>query len=149
MDEEPTYVAECLEMVKSFDLENNISFLGFQNIDTILPKSGLLTLTSISEGMPLVILEGFAAGLPCVSTDVGSCSDLIHGALDEEDIAMGSAGETTPIANPMMLAEHYIRFLDDETLWKEAQKSALKRVEKYYQEHLFLDSYKNLYERIL
>jgi len=29
--------------------------------------------------MPLVILEGFAAGLPCVSTDVGSCRELIEG----------------------------------------------------------------------
>ena len=149
MDEEQTYADECVAMVSSFSLQNHISFLGFQQIDDILPKSGLLTLTSISEGMPLVILEGFAAGLPCVSTDVGSCKDLIHGALDEDDIAIGSAGAVTPIANPQELAKHYIRFLEDEKLWKNAQENALKRVAKYYRQEQFLERYKTLYERII
>jgi glycosyltransferase involved in cell wall biosynthesis len=149
MDEEKEYADECNLLVKSFDLEDNISFLGFQKIDDILPRCGLLTLTSISEGMPLVILEGFAAGLPCVSTDVGSCKDLIFGALDEEDIKIGKAGEVTTIANPADLAKNYVRFLNDDKLWKNAQKSALRRVEKYYQEDLFLQTYKNLYKRFI
>ncbi len=149
MDEEPLYAKECEEMVNSFDLKENVSFLGFQKIDDILPKSGLLTLTSISEGMPLVILEGFAAGLPCVSTNVGSCQDLIYGALDEADIAIGKAGATTPIANPLALAENYIRFLEDEVLWKKAQQNALKRVETYYQEHQFLARYDALYREVM
>ncbi|HIP21036.1 MAG TPA: DUF3492 domain-containing protein [Sulfurimonas sp.] len=149
MEEEQKYADECVAMVSAFSLQNNISFLGFQQIDDILPKSGLLTLTSISEGMPLVILEGFAAGLPCVSTDVGSCRDLIHGALDEDDIAIGSAGAITSIANSQELAKHYIRFLEDEVLWKSAQENALKRVEKYYQQEQFLEQYRTLYKRMI
>ena len=148
-DEEKEYADECYELVKSFGLQENISFLGFQNIDDILPKSGLLTLTSISEGMPLVILEGFAAGVPCIATNVGSCSDLIYGALDYEDIAIGKAGEVTTIADPVKLAENYVRYLLDKELWNSAQKSGLKRVKKYYRETLFLDNYKNLYERLM
>jgi len=149
MDEEINYAKECQDMVKSFDLEQNISFLGFQKIDDILPKSGLLTLTSISEGMPLVILEGFAAGLPCVSTDVGSCKDLIYGALDEEDIMIGDAGIVTPIANPQALAKAYISLLSDENQWHKAQKNGLERVKKYYQEKQFLSRYQALYERYI
>ena len=148
MDEEQTYADECVEMVNAFGLEKNLSFLGFQNIDDILPKSGLLTLTSISEGMPLVILEGFAAGLPCISTDVGSCKDLIFGALDEEDIAIGKAGEVTTIADPVMLAKHYISYLENDVLWKNAQLNALKRVKRYYQEDLFLKRYEALYKEM-
>lgn len=148
-DEEIEYAQECFDLVTSLGLESNISFLGFQNIDDVLPKSGLLTLTSISEGMPLVILEGFAAGVPCVSTDVGSCRSLIYGSLDEEDIAIGKAGEITTIANPNKLAEHYIAFLTDELRWKNAQKNALKRVERYYQDSLFFKSYDMLYKELL
>ncbi len=148
-DEEKEYATECNLLVKSFNLEKNISFLGFQKIDDILPKSGLLTLTSISEGMPLVILEGFASGLPCISTNVGSCKDLIYGALDEDDIKIGKAGEVTTIANPVELAKNYVLYLNNEKVWKSAQKSALKRVEKYYQEDLFLQTYKNLYKRFI
>lgn len=148
-DEEREYVSECNSLVKSFDLEKSISFLGFQKIADILPKSGLLTLTSISEGMPLVILEGFASGLPCVSTDAGSCKNLIFGALDEDDIKIGKAGEITSIADEVALAKNYVLFLSDDKLWKKAQKSALLRVEKYYQEKLFLQTYKNLYKRFM
>jgi len=149
IDEEPSYAKECQDMVSSFNLENSIKFLGFQKIDDILPKSGLLTLTSISEGMPLVILEGFASGLPCVSTDVGSCKDLIYGALDEEDIRIGSAGEVTPIANPQALAKAYISLLKDKDRWYEAQQNGLRRVRKYYQEKQFLSRYQELYERYI
>ncbi len=149
MSEEREYANECVEMVNAFDLENNIKFLGFQKIDDILPKSGLLTLTSISEGMPLVVLEGFAAGLPCVSTDVGSCKELIFGALDKEDIKIGAAGDVTPIANAQVLAEKYVKYLEDEKLWYSAQKSALKRVEKYYRDDQFLKSYDKLYKEMM
>ncbi len=78
-DEEREYASECRDLIDILDVKRNIKFLGFQNIVDILPKSGILTLTSISEGMPLVILEGFAAGLPCVSTDVGSCREFDRG----------------------------------------------------------------------
>ena len=148
-EEDPVYYRECQQMVESMGLENNIKFLGFQNILEIFPKTGLLTLTSISEGMPLVILEGFAAGVPCVATDVGSCRVLIEGGLDEEDEAMGSAGAVTHIADPSQLAREYLRFLQNETLWRQAQQSGLERVDRYYREELFLAKYRNYYEEAI
>jgi len=57
----------------SLGLEGKVHFLGFQNIQDILPQLGLMVLTSISEAQPLVILEAWAAGTPVISTDVGSC----------------------------------------------------------------------------
>ena len=148
-NEDEEYFRECQEMVESFGLNDNIKFLGFQNIKDILPKTSLLTLTSISEGMPLVILEGFAAGVPCVATDVGSCYDLIEGGLDEEDKALGSAGAITGIANPMEIAQKYLYFLNNKDIWKKAQETALKRVDKYYREDDFLNKYYNLYKKYI
>ena len=149
LDEDKEYALECQNMVETLGLSNNFFFKGFQNIKDILPRTGLLTLTSISEGMPLTILEGYAAGVPCVATDVGSCKDLIFGSLDDEDIAMGKAGDITMIANPSALAESYIRFLSDEKLWKQAQESALKRVNTYYRQDTFLETYRKIYEEAM
>ena len=149
LDEDPTYAEECQYMVETLNLQNNFFFKGFQNIKDILPKTGLLTITSVSEGMPLTILEGFAAGVPCIATDVGSCRDLIYGGLGEEDVAMGKAGEITSIANPSALAESYIRFLSDESLWKAAQKTALTRVQAYYRQDTFLETYRNIYSEVM
>lgn len=149
LDEDKAYAQECQNMVETLGLERNFLFKGFQNIKDILPLTGLLTLTSISEGMPLTILEGYAAGVPCVATDVGSCRDLIFGSLDEEDIAIGAAGDITTIANPTALATSYIRFLKDEELWKSAQKAALTRVNRYYRQEMFLDTYRKIYEKAM
>jgi len=147
MDEDEEYALECQNMAESLGIKDNVKFMGFQNIKDILPCSGLQTLTSISEGMPLVILEGFAAGVPCIATDVGSCYDLIKGGLNEEDIALGSAGEITGIANPTALATEYIRYLKDEKLWKKAQAVALERVDRFYRQETFFKAYKDIYEK--
>ena len=135
------------------ELQNNpdkIKFFGHSDITTILPKSALQTLTSISEGMPLVILEGFAAGVPCVATDVGSCRDLIEGGLSEDDKRIGLAGAVTGIANPEALANEYIRFLNfDNGAWEQAQKNAMTRVERYYKQDMFLQEYREIYNEAL
>lgn len=148
-DEDVLYFDECTRMVESMNLKDNIKFLGFQKIDDILPKTGILTLTSISEGMPLTILEGFAAGLPCIATDVGSCAELIYGALNEEDIAISKAGEVVSVSNPSELADAYMKLLEDEDLWREYQANALKRVNKFYTQEIFFQKYREVYEKAL
>ena len=148
-DEDPDYVRECKFLVETLDLEKNVKFLGYQNVKDILPRTGILTLTSISEGMPLVIMEAFASGVPAVTTDVGSCRQLIYGGIDEEDIKIGKAGEVVSIANPSELAEAYIKILDDENLWRKYQNSAIKRIKKYYTKERFLNSYRELFEEAI
>ena len=148
-DEDKEYAHECMKLVENLELQDHIKFLGFQNILDVLPKTGILTLTSISEGMPLVILEGFAAGVPCVATDVGSCKELIEGALHDEDIALGKAGEVVEIANSAQLASAYVSLLQEESLWKQYQKNALERVNRYYTQEAFFQSYLDIYEKAL
>ena len=172
VDEDREYVQECQQMAFALDLkgsiqifdgnhsnlsfqeiqnsEDKIKFFGHCNIKEILPKSALQTLSSISEGMPLVILEGYAAGVPCVATDVGSCKDLIEGSIDDEDKQIGLAGAVTGIANPDALAKEYVKFLTFENgEWAKAQKAGLKRVQKYYRQEMFLQEYRDLYNEAL
>lgn len=48
-----------------------------RDIPRLLAASDVFLLTSISEGIPLTLLEAMAAGLPCVSTDVGGTGEVI------------------------------------------------------------------------
>jgi glycosyltransferase involved in cell wall biosynthesis len=147
-DEDKEYAKECHLLVESLGLKDKVKFLGFQNINDILPKSGILTLSSISEGMPLVLIEGFAAGLPCVATDVGSCRELVYGGCDE-DKKLGNAGEVVQIANPDELANGYIKLFSDKTYYEQCKNTAITRVNTYYTKERFLNSYKNIYKEYL
>jgi len=148
-DEDPEYYEECKKLVNVLRLEKNVKFLGFRNVKEILASVRLTTLTSISEGMPLVVLESFAAGVPCVATDVGACRQLIYGGVSEEDKKLGKAGEVVSVASPGETAENYIKFLTNREEWERARKAAVERVEKFYSYQQFLESYRKLYRRFL
>ena len=147
-EESPDYVLECRELVKSLGLENNVKFLGFQKLTELLPKIGLVVLSSISEALPLVLLEGYAAGVPAVSTDVGSCRQLIYG-LDEEDKALGASGAVVGIADPQALAEAALHFLTDAPAWHAAAQAGIARVQRYYTHPVMFGRYRAVYDKAL
>lgn len=147
-DEDAEYVKECKELVSSLGLDGKVKFLGFQNINDILPRLGLMVLTSISEALPLVILEAHAAGLPCLATDVGACRELIEGS-SEDDRALGSSGAVVPIADPEATAREAVRLISDQELWRKAQAAGLERVKRYYTLGSMFDAYRGIYQRHL
>lgn len=144
-EEDPEYVSECRSLMASLGLEGKVHFLGFQRIQEILPKLGLMVLTSISEAQPLVILEAWAAGTPVVSSDVGSCRELIEGG-SPEDRDLGLAGKVVAIADPQATSSAILELLRNPQRWHDAQASGLLRVTRYYTEALMLQRYRDLYQ---
>lgn len=147
-DEDPSYVSECKELVASLSLENCVKFLGFQNVLEILPQLGLVVLTSISEALPLVILEAFASGVPCLATDVGSCRELIEGR-GEEDRALGAAGSVVFITDPEGTAKAALELIGNPERWRAAQQAGLERVKRYYDDKLMFSCYRDVYAQAL
>jgi polysaccharide biosynthesis protein PelF len=145
-DEDLAYAEECHDLVRSLGLENHVRFLGFQKVENLMPKIGLTILSSISEALPLVILEGYAAGVPTISTDVGSCRQLIEG-LDEEDRALGTSGAVVNIADPQGLADAAIALLSNPETWQAASQAGIARVERYYTDELMFGRYREVYQK--
>jgi glycosyltransferase involved in cell wall biosynthesis len=144
-EEDPEYVSECRSLMASLGLEGKVHFLGFQRIQDILPQLGLMVLTSISEAQPLVILEAWAAGTPVVSSDVGSCREMIEGG-SAEDRDLGVAGKVVAIADPQATSVAILELLRSPQRWQAAQASGLARVNRYYTEALMLQRYRDLYQ---
>ncbi len=148
-DEDKEYYRECRKLINILNLEEKVRFLGFKNTREILSKVKLTTLTSISEGMPLSVLESFAAGIPCITTDVGACRQLVYGGISEEDRKLGRAGEVIPVASPGKAAESYIKFLTDEKEWEKTRKTAIERVDRFYSYENFMNNYRKVYRRYI
>lgn len=144
-DEDRSYAEECRHLVESLGLARNVKFLGYQKVDEVFPKLGLNVLTSISEAQPLVVLEGFAAGVPCVSTDVGCVRELLDGAGDA-DRALGSAGILVDIASPEATARAAMTLLRDRARWSAAQAAGIRRAEALYGDEQMLARYRRIYE---
>ena len=147
-DEDPAYGQECRALARSLGIEKHIRFLGHQNVADILPQLGLLMLTSISEAQPLAILEGFAAGVPCVATDVGACREQIDGRT-EEDQALGRAGRIAPFADARALGDAALELLANFEAWKGCQAAGLERVQRFYAESTMLEEYRAVYLRAM
>ena len=145
-DEDPAYTEECRRLVASLDLEGVVKFLGFGKPEAIFPRIGLNVLSSVSEGQPLTVLEGFAAGVPALTTDVGCCRELVEGE-GEADRALGVAGAVVPIASPGRFAEAAIALLEDPLAWARASAAAVARVESRYDERDMIRRYREVYVR--
>jgi polysaccharide biosynthesis protein PelF len=145
-DEDPTYARECHALAESLGLQRNLKFLGFQRMDEVLPQVDLVALTSISEALPLVVLEGYAAGVPAITTDVGACREMIEGG-QPEDRELGEAGAVVQIANPTAFASAAIALLNDEPRWLAAQRAATQRAERYYRRSQMIERYEAIYAR--
>lgn len=68
-------------IVKDLNIESCVEFVRYKKPDEIVKymnQSDLFILFSFFEGMPNVILESLACGLPVVSTNVGAVSDMIQ-----------------------------------------------------------------------
>jgi polysaccharide biosynthesis protein PelF len=143
-DEDPRYAEECRALARSLGLEDAVRFMGFRPAEEVLPNLGLAVLTSISEALPLFVLEAFAAGVPVVATDVGSCRALIEGG-DDEDRARGAAGALAPFAAPDELARAAIDLLGDRQRWQRASAAGIARVEALYSRERMFNEYRAVY----
>ena len=111
-----------------------------------LGKFDFTMLTSISEGMPLSVLESFAAGVPCITTDVGACKGLING-ISREDV-LGEAGICVP---PMdiqgMVDAMYIMCTNHERRLRMGEV-ARARVKKYFVHKDMIRKYAEIYDEV-
>jgi len=145
-DEDKQYFRECQALVEMLGLGDRIRFTGPVNVKEYYPKLDVFVLTSISEGQPLTILEAMCAGVPTVSTNVGSCSELLLGRT-EEDKALGPSGVITNLGQPAETGAAMARLLADEVLRQQLIQSGFRRIDAYYRQDKVIADYKAIYQR--
>jgi glycosyltransferase involved in cell wall biosynthesis len=135
------YKNECLSLIETLNIED-VYIRGQVNVLETIKEFDFTILTSISEGQPLVILESFAAKRPVVSTNVGSCKEMIYGILDNHM----QAGFCCDTMDSIELANSMFKLCNDKEMLIKFGETGCDRVKRCYGYDKMIFNYLNAYK---
>jgi len=129
-------------MARELGIEKQVKFLGIRcDIPQLMNAADAYVMSSSWEGMPNVLLEASATGLPIVATDVGGNSEIVLN---------GVTGFLVPPRNPEALAEAMLRLMSLSIEEREKMgKMARKHVEVNFNLDRIVDLWESLYYELL
>ncbi len=106
-----------------------------------MKQASLLLMPSLEEGLPNVLVEAMAVGLPVLSTDCGGVSELITHAKE---------GWLIPIRNPNAIVDSIIDFtkLPQEQI-EAVRLAARKKAEQQHSEEMMVAGMEKLYKKVM
>lgn len=129
------------ELVKKYDLEDNIKFIGFvKDPYSFLNAIDINTLTSLSESFPYVILEGAKMKKPIVSTEVGGINRLV---------VDGEGGFLIQVGNAAVLKDRLLNLIRNPEIRETMGEKLFKAVEDKYSYNAMAKSHLEIYKNIL
>ncbi len=129
---------ELETQVRENDLSPNFHFLGFRDdVKELLKTFDVFVLPSLYEGLPNVVLEAMATGLPVVATAVDGTIELI---------VESETGFLVSPKNSQQLSEKISFLLQDDQRRKLFGNRGRVRVEQQYSLEKQVTSFQNLYE---
>jgi glycosyltransferase involved in cell wall biosynthesis len=129
------------EEVRRRKLEPYVRLLGLRkDVPRLLPAADLFLLTSISEGIPLTVIEAMIAGVPVVATRVGGVGEIV------ED---GRTGLLAPAGDDGTLAEHVLRLANDRNLRRQMGQHGWERGRTFFSGNRMHERYFQLYREML
>ena len=113
---------------ESLEIDDKIALVGETEPYAYMRHSDVFVLSSLYEGLPLVLLEAISLGLPIVSTD---CN---YGP--NEVIETGENGLLVPVADPEKLASAILKLIQDKELRLKMGERAEERAHHFSQNRM-------------
>ncbi|OHA68507.1 MAG: hypothetical protein A3J68_00355 [Candidatus Wildermuthbacteria bacterium RIFCSPHIGHO2_02_FULL_48_16] len=133
------------KLVRDLGVESDVYFLGWQdNPFPFLRASQFFVLSSLYEGLPTVLLEAMATGLPVISTDCksGPREILAPGTdinKEAKDMEIAECGILVPVEEEETLARAMIALAKDPALRSSLIEKARERAEDFRMERVIED----------
>lgn len=133
---------ESLEIEsEKLNIGGNVKFVGPRlDIPEILSILDVYVLSSLWEGLPLVLLEAMAAGIPIVTTRVGGIPSVIMN---------DDSGILVEPRRPDLLGQAIVNVLSDKKIAKRLAKNAYIRFRKDFTVEKMLRRYEDIYESLI
>jgi len=126
---------------RDLGIGDHVIFLGYRSdISSILAQIDVLALPSLSEGLPLSVLEAMAAGKAVVATPVGGIKELIK---------PGETGLLVAPRSPGALADAILLLVNDRDHRKDLGLRARAFIEHKFDSRLMLEKYDSMYKKLI
>lgn len=129
-----TYARACEELARKLGAERHFKFMGStKDPQGVVRDADVVLMTSISEGLPMSILEAMAQARPVVATAVGGVPEVLRGCgivPPPGDVHGLAAGVVTLLRNPKLAAS--------------LGQRGFARVHRFYTRTACLDGYRDL-----
>ncbi len=135
---EANYQNKLKDIVKINNLDSYVNFEGFRDdIYNYLEGFNLYINSSVTENLPVSVLEAMSCGLPVLGTPNDGTTQLIQ------------EGETGYIVdNPKMMAKKIIDFIDYPDTLERMSVNGRIRVERYFSNDQYITEFERLFDQI-
>lgn len=135
------YFSRLRDLMNELAVNDIIELAGsVEDTATLLAAADCGVLSSVSEGLPLSLLEYGMAGLPVVVTNVGQCAEVVGN---------GRFGRIVPPGKPTATAKELLWIIQNKLQAKQMGDSFKDHIIKNYSSSIFLAKYKLLSDSIL
>lgn len=122
-------------------IRDKVHFLGHRSdVPRLLPCMEMLWIASEFEGLPNVVMEAMAAGLPVVATDIPGNNELV---------VPGETGFLVPLGDRAGFARGTLRILENPAKQIEMGRAGQNRVLKEFSTEKMVDAHCQLYQELL
>lgn len=140
--ESDEYEVSLREQVKRLKIEGVVDWIGFaRDVSAELAKMDLFVLPSLfGEGLPMVVLEAMAAGLPVVATQVEGVPEAVRD---------GREGLLAAPNNAVDLADNISKIVVGEVDWNQLRQAAMARHAERFSDRSMAAGVARVYDRLL
>ena len=140
--ESAKYESDMHALSKRLNLQDIIEWTGFTNeVMSEMLKIDLFVLPSLfGEGLPMVLLEAMAAGVPVVATDVEGVTEAVR---------HGQEGVIVPPGDADAFAQAVIDVIEGRYDWSAMRQSALERQAQSFSTRSMVEGVAAVYRQVL
>jgi glycosyltransferase involved in cell wall biosynthesis len=134
-------LSELQEHARRLDVADRVHFVGqVEDVPSFLAGLDIGVMSSLHEGLSLVLLEMMAAGLPTVVTDIPGLT---------EPTVDGRTGLIVPVGDDAALAEALLALIDDPKTREAFGRAARQRVETEFSLAHYFDELRDTHSWLL
>jgi glycosyltransferase involved in cell wall biosynthesis len=127
--------ARLQQQINAAGLNHTFILAGFRaDLDRFLPHFDLFVLPSFTEGLPNVVLEAFAAGVPLVATSVGGTPEVVEDGVSGHLVPPGDVEQLAERLNASLLAANQPRDMGDKGRQRVREKFGFAAQARLYHE---------------